>query len=102
MQDLTIIGATISMRSLPTEHFVSTSQKTMGKLFLWKPVMENCGVLLAGLVMEITMESELVGGTKISSRIESSARLKYHRKTILGFENNRLDSFSLGIGLLLF
>ena len=41
-------------------------------------------------------------GTKISPRIVSSARLKYHRKTILGFENNRLDSFSLGIGLLFF
>ncbi|CAI8343565.1 MAG: Uncharacterised protein [Polaribacter sp. SA4-10] len=40
--------------------------------------------------------------SKISSRIESSVRFKYHRKSILGFENNRLDSFSLGIGFSFF
>ena len=40
-------------------HFVSTSQKTMGMLFLWKRVTESCGVFLADLVMGITMESGL-------------------------------------------
>lgn len=33
---------------------------------------------------------------------KSSLRLKYHRKSILGFENNRLDSFSIGFGLSFF
>ena len=40
--------------------------------------------------------------SKISSRIESSVRFKYHRKSILGFEINRLDSFSLGVGFRFF
>lgn len=37
-----------------------------------------------------------------TSSIKSSIRFKYHRKSILGFENNRLDSFSIGIGFSVF
>lgn len=37
-----------------------------------------------------------------SSKNYSSIRLKYHRKSILGFKNNRLDSFSIGMGFTFF
>ena len=56
MQGLIIIGDTTSMRFLPTEHFVSTSEKTMVMLFLWKRVMGSYGDLLPDLVMGITMD----------------------------------------------
>ncbi|KGL62748.1 hypothetical protein [Polaribacter sp. Hel1_85] len=43
-------------------------------------------------------------GTQVagSARWNTIFRLDFHRKGIIGFENNRLDSISLGIGFLFF
>ena len=37
-----------------------------------------------------------------SGRWDTIIRLDFHRKTVLGFENNRIDSVSLGIGFSFF
>jgi len=61
---------------------------------LWRPSNKFSDGNYYGLGIGFEFESE--------SNIKSSLRFKYHRKTILGFENNRLDSFSIGLGFLFF
>ena len=43
-------------------------------------------------------------GTQVAGedRWNTTVILKFHRKAIIGFENNRLDSISLGIGFSFF
>lgn len=92
--DITAIPGYGTLRYNITENdgaafFVETSY---GKL--WRPTKRFSDGNYSGIGIGFELES--------TSNRSSSFRLKYHRKSILNFENNRLDSFSIGFGLSFF
>ena len=61
---------------------------------MWRPSANYPDGNYYGFGLGLQLES--------TSRWRPVLRLDYHRKGILGFENNRIDSISLGVGFIFF